>query len=296
MDPAHLGRLGWLERQPPNGRGTNPTSLQSSVEIVTTPTWKVARLWSTAATLQAVPLRPSTQRVILSVDGEATIVVDGHRRTLHPKQLVIFDGSSNLITKNEEIWARFELHLSSPLLNLRQFRYSQTLPLDISPDFYKLLSATVNIVSVSDAIGDDIAAGLLLNVFSGIIAAAVASAIDEPVSLTPAQRSLVDASERLMNEHLTDPQFDVASISAQLSVSRTLLHRAFAAKKTTPRRVLEGKRVTLAISLLELTPARGLDTLQRVAREAGFSSTRHMHNAFVRAMKSLPDLDVDERM
>jgi AraC-like DNA-binding protein len=274
-----LQNLGWV---PATAKADGRPALRASVEMVSSPTWTVARLWSTAATLHATPRKAKSHRILLGADGEATVSTGSKNQTLRAQQLIVLDGASTVATKNHGVWARYEWHMQSPLFDQEDVVRHCARPIDIKPEYFKVLTSMANAVCVAQGLNGDPCAPILLSAFASSIYAAIKSSIDGNSMLSPGRSALVAAAQQHIEENYADPNFDVAALVKQLAVSRGLLHRAFAAAGTTPRRALEEKRVLCAISLLDSIPAKGVNTYVEVAEQSGFTSTRQMRNAMAR--------------
>jgi AraC-like DNA-binding protein len=155
-------------------------------------------------------------------------------------------------------------------------------PLNIKPEYYKILTSMANAVCTTPELFTDSCSPILLSAFANVIYAAILSSVAHHPGLSPSRAALVADANAKIEQHYTDPRFDVAALVSELAVSRSLLHRAFAAAGSTPRRALEEVRVLAAAAYLESVPAPGVNTYAAAAAQAGFSSTRQMRQAMNR--------------
>ena len=266
--------LGWRPRDLAPAR--------SSIDYAQTATWTVARLWSTAGTLETSGGDRGSSRVILSVDGSASILYAGAKITLEPRQMIILDDALPVVTENDALWARCEWLLRSPTLQHQRLSPYFHRPIDIPQEYRHLFTGVTNSISTSPDIASGLGSSALLETLASTVTAAIMDAVGAPVALTPAASSLFHDAMRRIDAQFHDVSFSVSHLAEQMSISTTHLHRVFAAAGTTPRQELEIWRVVAARTILGAAPTRGKVALDDLARRAGFSSSKHMQVALRR--------------
>ncbi|WP_424937307.1 MULTISPECIES: hypothetical protein [Bacteria] len=278
-------------RSRPHGKRYSLTSLgwdsrtridRSSVELSRGATWTVARVWSTAGHLHGTRLRSTTHRILLGVDGEAEVVVDGVPLVLAPRELLVIPPPATVETRSRTLWARCEWHVDSTALDgLHLARHSRT-TLALLPRDYALLTTMTNVISTAPAFGTSPGSRILLDALSSTVAAAILDATDTPTSLSPGQADLVARAITLIEQRHTDPTFTITRLAQEMSLTREHLHHLFARTESPPRQVLEARRTRTARSLLSLAPERGKGTLEEIAIASGFTTVRTMKAALAR--------------
>jgi AraC-like DNA-binding protein len=246
------------------------------------PSWKIARIWSTATTLSALPLEPGTTRIIISVAGIASVRIGDALVSLRPGQMILLGSDSNITVEHGGLWARCEWHLRSAALRQDRFTTYLATVLSILSADYMLLTTMTNVISTNPSSGTAHGAGVLLDAFAATVMAAVLNATGGTTVLSSAQTSLVQSVIAMIDEQHHDPSFTIARLVRTTSVSKTHLHRLFAKVGTTPRRMLEARRVATATILLNAISTRNEDVMESIASQSGFPSARTMHAAIQR--------------
>ncbi|WP_424935849.1 MULTISPECIES: helix-turn-helix domain-containing protein [Bacteria] len=260
----------------------DPAPLRSSAELVTSGSWTIARLWSTAGTLRSSPLEAGTIRLILGVAGAADVTVNRTTLRLEPYEIVLLDGETAVRTESADMWARFEWRLIAPALQQPRFRAHFGRALALSREHYALLTTMSNVISTREAFGVSPGSGALQDAFAGAALAAVLDATDETEELSSSLSRILQEARRVIEARYTDESFDVATLAATLRLSMRHLRRPFAALGTTPAQAIEERRLAAADTVLDHTPARSRDTLEQVAMASGFSSVRRLRDALDR--------------
>ena len=271
---AALSQLNWI----PQGSAI----ANFEVDVRDARVWKLGRVWTTAATLRSVKASPGMVRVLLSVDGEAALTIDGERVNMAPGQALVVGADSAVTVTHDGTWARYEWQLKSHLLASPRLKNYQNLAISISKDYYRLLAAIANATIMSDGLGYGVDDSLLLAVFSCAVAAGISAAASERIGLTSSQADLVKRAEAVIEDQYLDPSFDVTALIGSLPVSKPLLYRAFSAWGTTPRKVLEERRAAHALSLMDSMPHNTPAVMQAIAERSGFTSVRQMRMAIAR--------------
>ena len=272
--------LGWIQE------GSPPAKFV--IDLRTANDWKLARVWSTPANLRAARLRPNTTRVVLSVDGEATFVIDSEEVALSPGHLLILDGGCSTRVNHSAAWTRFEWHLRSHLLGLPRLRRLQSEAIRITKEDYRILTTMANALIATGSDGKISGDAFRLAAITCLIAAAASSASAGHISLSPGRAYLMLRAEKVIEDRFLEVNFDVEALVRDLSVSKALLFRTFSGAGTTPRRAIEDRRASYAVSLIESIPGKGPSTQQEVAGACGFSSVRQMRTAIARWAERSP--------
>ncbi|WP_424937689.1 MULTISPECIES: hypothetical protein [Bacteria] len=255
---------------------------RSSVELTRGSTWTIARVWSTVGTLEAETLTTGTSRILLSVDGTAEAQVEEATFTLVPRTMLVVPGEVNLSITNTTLWARCEWHLRTPMLRHGLLAAHHGKPLHLSRDHYQLLATMTNVVSTEAGFGESRGAGVLLDSFASVVAAAVLDAVDTTPQLSKSQAAIIERARQVIDERHVDPTFSVATLASELAVSPYYLSRLYAVLSTTPRRSIEARRVETARALLKLAPAHSHGAMLEVAHRSGFNTVRTLQAALRR--------------
>ena len=269
-----LSPLGWVPGVPQPHRG--------SAEYTRGRGWLVARVWSTAGSFDSAPLRRGTTRIVLGVEGTATLRIGGDLVELAPRQMVAFDADTPASTENLGLWARCEWQLRSPALEQSRLvaLTKRALPLRLSD--YTLLTTMTNTLSTNDRFGSSHGTHLLGDALTSTAMAVMLNAGGVATSLSPTQTSLIDRAVDVIEDEYRDDSFTVTTLARRLSVSPDYLGRLFAATGTTARRAIEERRVAAAKTILSATPVRSATTLAEAARLSGFTTVRRMQEAIRR--------------
>ncbi|MDR6866397.1 AraC-like DNA-binding protein [Microbacterium resistens] len=271
-----LDALGWEAGPRPPAR--------ASVERAQADSWGVARLWTTPTVLTSHPPARGTEgyRVILGIDGDASLLVEGQDIALRPGQLIVLDGSLTIRTENRALWARVEWHLRAPLLRHAEFAEHLSTAVPIRTSHADLIATTTNVISTNLQMAQGPGSPYLLDALTGIVAAAIADSTGAPSALTPAQAVIFQRAIADIGERFRDKDLSADGIARSLAVSRGYLHQVFTAARSTPRQEIESRRVAAALALLDASPSGGRGILERVADRSGFSSARQMRTAIRR--------------
>ena len=274
-----LHSLGWQPRAPAPQR--------SSVELVSTDTWTVSRVWSTGGTLDARPLPAGTTRVLVGVDGAAVLRSADSSGTLSPKRMILLDATDSVSMESENLWAWCEWHLRTPALTQRRVRQQHRHALPLAAHDYALVTAMTNVISTRSGFETAGGGNLLLETLAGVTLASLTDAADEHTALSPLQTEIVRRARATIERRYSDPSFDVSALASGLHLSGTYLRRIFAMLGTTPREAIEERRVRAAESFLSLS-ARGRGALTDAARATGFSSAERLQAALDRHRRRHP--------
>ncbi|MDR6867891.1 AraC-like DNA-binding protein [Microbacterium resistens] len=272
-----LSSLGWHAPESRSAPG------RSSAELTSSAAWTVSRAWSTAGALDARPLDNGVSRIVVGVDGAASVRLDHHDALrLEPRQLLLVDGRTPVSTESNDVWARYEWHLRSPALRQNRFAAAFSRPLTLKGGGYALIATMTNVISTHGDLGTSGGAGALLDALSGVVMSAVLDATSDTTALSPTQARLIQEAYAIVETRFPDSSFDVTALAEALHVSARYLRRLFAIAGTSPRAAIEERRVRAAEALLTVTPARSKDTLGNIARTAGFSSVPRLQAALRR--------------
>jgi len=196
--------------------------------------------------------------------------------------MVLLAGDEAVRTESTAMWARYEWRLTAPALQQPRFAVHFGHPLRLSPEHYALLTTMSNVVSTRMGFGVSSGSGMLQEALASAALAAVLDATDETEDLSPSLSRILQEARDVIEKRYADDSFDVAALAATLHLSMRHLRRPFAAVGTTPAQAIEERRLAAADAVLDRTPARGRDTLEQVAKAAGFSSARHLRDALAR--------------
>ncbi|WP_054681990.1 helix-turn-helix domain-containing protein [Microbacterium sp. No. 7] len=273
---ARLAAFGWRTGR----RGAAPTS---SVEVVASGTWAVARLWSSPCVLTSSPLPPRSIRVVVGVQGEAEVVAGGVGSALRAGQMMVSAGDTPLSTDSSGLWARCEWRLPWRAAQHERFapHFDRPLPLPVAN--HALLTSTTNALCGHPALGRSPSAGMLADVLSLIVQSAIVDATGEAMAFTTGQQALFRRAMSVIESRYADSAFDATALAAALHVSSRYLRTVFAVAHTTPRMAIEARRVRAAWTLLGSDDASHGGALTAVARDAGFSTVARMQAALRRS-------------
>lgn len=265
-----LSSLGWDELESPQ---------RSFVELASAPTWTVARVWSTDAILRAKPLPPGSLRVIIGVDGTAMLDSNAIQLRLEPQKMLLLPGSGTATTQNHGLWARIEWQIESAVLGRERLVAHYGKPVSVSAADYALLTAMTNVISTSPSLASSHGAGTLLDALAAVVQSTLLNSTETLAHLTPAQAATIRRAYELTDLHHTDSTFTVARLAASMSVSVSHLHHTIALGGTTPRQLLENRRVTTATALQNAIPRQTKSDAEEIALRSGFSSARALRTA-----------------
>lgn len=272
-----LTALGW------SAQTSQPA--RSSVELTETSTWVVSRLWSTTGVLQALPRPVGTYRIIIGVDGEASVRVGNENFHIVPRKALIIDGGASILTENSGLWARFEWHLRTAVLQQERFSQYLSKPFEMDDDYYQVIAAMTNTISVVPGFAQSHGSGFMFGALTNIITAALINSVGMSDALSSTQSDLLKKATDLIEGHYSDDTFTASAMTARLMASQASIYRVFAAAGTTPRLAIEARRVASAVSLLASAPVRNANTVKGIAHQSGFTSARQMKEAMKRHKK-----------
>lgn len=255
---------------------------RSSAQSVAGTSWLLARIWSVGGLLQASPLKPGTTRIILGMEGEARIRIGAEQITVAPRQLVLFDHSQSIETSSESLWVRCEWRLRAPALQQKRISTYFAHPIKVSSGGYSLITAVTNTISTNPELGESASEPMLLDGFASIVMSAVLEGVNEPMGLSPNRAKLFREVVRTIEERYDQRDFTVQALASAVSISSDYLRHLCAATGQSPREMIERRRVAAVMTALSATPARSRDTLESVARSAGFTTVQRMQDAMNR--------------
>lgn len=249
----------------------------SSVEAVFSDGWAVARVWSVVGVLRGTRLPAHMARAIFTVDGDASITVNGTPFSLHPGEAIVVQGTDHVTAENQKTWARFEWQFHSP-----DARTSAPVPFAMPDEYQHLVGAITNSLVANPTVGRAHGAPLLLEALSGSLAAAQASAEGRPITMSTHRFEQYRQATRLIDEHHADQGFSVQNLCNLMAVSTSTLHALFNAAGSTPRQGIEQRRLRSALSQLRRIHAPGRGVYESVAEKSGFTSAKQLRLAIAR--------------
>ena len=220
--------------------------------------------------------------MLLSVDGTANITIGRECIALRPRQLLVLDAAAETETKNERLWARCEWRLRSPILRQERFSEYYNRPLTVNAENYSLITSMTNVISTNRRFGESAGETTLHDALASALASTLCTAADEPTTLSPPQAKIIRAARRVIDDCYDDPLFNVRELAKAVSVSPDYLRHLAALTGTSPREMIEKRRVSAANALLRANPVRSRETLEVVRRSSGYTTVRRMQDAIAR--------------
>lgn len=260
-----LGDLGWRPRP-----GLMPGF---EAEATAGRGWTAGRLWTAGSMVHTPAANARELHVIVGVEGRGTITSRRRALVVGRRQLMIAEAEHEMRVESNTPWARFEWVLDSPALSLSRHLRLLT-PIAVDELHWELIAAMTNtLVSHEPSLGghpSSVSSGGIGAAFTQLLLTVLERAGSGRAIGSESSTGLIDRAYRLIDENFSDPEYGVADLRADLSLSKSHLHRLFADQGTTPRRELEARRVDAALVAMESTPSA------EVARASGFRSVQRM--------------------
>ncbi|WP_424936906.1 MULTISPECIES: hypothetical protein [Bacteria] len=242
--------------------------------------WRISRLWSTGAVLEASVLPAGTWRAFIGVEGEAVVTTPTAAVALRGRDVLLVPGEVPVSTRNEGPWARFVWEVDHPALGQPRFRSTLGARLSFDEVSWNLIATITNVLAPSGESSDRYGDPFLADVVGFTLLAAVAEAGAVDGAEGGAPPSLYRTALRLIDEHHRDPSLTVTSLAQRLAISVPHLHRLFAREGTRPRIEIERRRVATALRLKDFVGAES--SAEEVAVASGFTTVERMTSALQR--------------
>ena len=240
----------------------------------------LSRIWHGPASIRRDRVEGTGLTALIQIDGTATLRLPDDDRTLAliPGSAVLIPGSASYVLDVEAPVARIEIGLRNSVGLVSDNR---SVSWDDSP-YTRVLVATVS-AALSPPTVDPAGAGYA-HLKAAIRVLLFAGSASAPVgisgNLKGSAAALYQRAQAVIERDAIKPEFRVADLAAELQVSEVYLRRVFARADTTPLKVIRDARIRNArLHLQQTRPNPSRTELHRIARNAGFSSIRHMRES-----------------
>lgn len=237
--------------------------------------------WSRSAEYN-LTTAPERTYLVLTMEGGFEFTVDGEAVTAEAGSLILLNGEVPTTAKTLTETARFVWHLEPTMLHPGRSRFKYGEPISTGGASVQALTGMTNALLQAPSPTTETARHYLALSFENALAAVVDESGHRQHGPAHHRDGLFMAALATIGAQFRDPAFTVARLAQELSVSVRTLHTAFSSMGTTPRREIERRRVAEA----DLLSAEHTITLADLAARSGFSSTRLLTRALVRAAHS----------
>ncbi|KZX21320.1 helix-turn-helix domain-containing protein [Rathayibacter tanaceti] len=244
-------------------------------DAIQEPGFRIARFWHNARRLERA--HDAAVTVTLIVEGAVTASVNCATATARAGEGLIQYAATSITLDSDGPCGVVEMRVAPGYFERFWVEANDGLtvvPADL-PSVRALLATAMAVLTAPTETSDGwpYLRGTLENALGAVL-----TDVGPALSL-PASTGVLRRARALILRRRSQPDFDVRALAAELSISTSALHAAFARIGTTPLRAIRAARAAAAREILERRPSSDRADVDEVARLTGFGTSAKMLKA-----------------
>lgn len=238
----------------------------------------IRRQWTSAVSSHWTALDPDTTQVTLVIEGDARVVIGEKESHLHGGYAIWRGRGADVQLESPAPLALMQIETASIPLDFVSAEQADGVVFEALPALREILAGQISATLNSEMEPS-------MEEFSYVqesIEYATMALLLGVEKKKIRGRNLYQRATDILTTRARDPDLTLDAIAAELRISKSQVQRAFRTAGTTPLTFLERRRVMIARTAIEEGTTPTNEELDRIARSAGFSSTRMMKDAFRR--------------